>query len=195
MGLLLANCSNKKGDIFLDFSDNLAVRKDNKILKFELGEPIKGEASFFRNGDDIFITSVTNNIIKFSLKDGAVLWKKTIGSVPQANLAFDGGRIYFTTFNNSLYILNYDTGKIEFIYDNADKKTITTCVKPIFYRKKEKNLMIVTFNDGEVVIFNANTRDILKRIPAEILKKTDVVLENNILRVDEKKIDLNTISK
>ncbi|GHU28503.1 hypothetical protein FACS1894152_6260 [Bacilli bacterium] len=193
--LLFTGCSSRKGgDIFVNSNSNLIVKTETKKLKFKLGDSVKGDASTFRNGNDIFITSMSNELIKFSLETDTILWKKSIGSIPQANLSFNGNKeIYFTTIDNNFYILDYDTGKIEFIYDNLDERTITATVKPIYYEKN--NLIVVTFNGGEVIIFDNGSKEILQTIPTKPSGKVSVIVENNILMVDEQAIDLDKVSK
>ncbi|MDR2778061.1 MAG: hypothetical protein LBB13_00955 [Rickettsiales bacterium] len=193
IGLILTSCSSgKRGDVFVDyFGKNLVVKTDGKTTKYKLDSPIKGEPSIFRDEEDVYMISMTNNIAKFSLKNHSIAWQKTIASVPRANFTPAGGKLYFTTLNNSFYILDSETGKIEFIHSNANRTTITTCIKPILY----KNLLVVTFNDGEVIIFDKNSRNILKKIASTPYGKTSVVLENNILTVNSEKIDLSKMGK
>jgi outer membrane protein assembly factor BamB len=167
------------------------VKRDGKTSKYKLDKPTKGESNIFKDGDDVYIISKSNNITKFSLKDRKTSWQKTIASVPLANFAFNGGRIYFTTLNNGFYILDGKTGKIEFIYSNVNRMNVAVHIKPIFY----ENLVIVTFNDGEVIIFDQNNRNILKKITNKYSGKTSVTLENNLLSVNNEKIDLNKIGK
>ncbi|MDR2077525.1 MAG: PQQ-binding-like beta-propeller repeat protein [Rickettsiales bacterium] len=189
----LAGCSSSnRGDVFVDyFGKNLVVKKDNKTSKYRLNGPIKGEVNIFKNGDDVYVASKSNSITKFSLKDNKMVWHKTIASVPMANFAFNDGKLFFTTINNGFYILNGETGKIEFIYSNANRMTVSVCIEPMFY----KNLIIVTFNDGEIIIFDKNSRNILKKITSKFLAKFSVALENNLLSVNDEKIDLDKIGK
>jgi outer membrane protein assembly factor BamB len=191
---LLFGCyRGKRGDIFVDyFGKNLVVKKEGKTLKYRLNRPTKGESNVFRDGDNVYIISVDNSVAKFSLKDSKMLWQKTIASVPMANFAFNGGKLYFTTLNNAFYILDGETGKIDFIYSNINRTSVTVCLKPLFYR----NLVIVTFSDGEVIIFDRESKNIVKKIPSRLSgKKISVTLENSLLSINDEKIDLNKIGK
>ncbi|MDR2777603.1 MAG: PQQ-like beta-propeller repeat protein [Rickettsiales bacterium] len=191
--VLLASCSPRKtGDVFVDSRDNLVIRGNDGLSRFNLGDSIRGEADVFLNNGDAFVVSMSNSIIKFSLKDNAIVWKKSINSIPLANLAFNGSeKIYFTTIDNRFYILDYDTGRIEFIYSNVSERTVVHRIAPIYYRKK--NLIVVTFNDGEVIIFGGRKNNILRVIYPGPARESSVTLENNLLTVNEEVIDLDKV--
>ncbi|MDR1494468.1 MAG: PQQ-like beta-propeller repeat protein [Rickettsiales bacterium] len=190
--LLLASCSSRKEGTFVDSGNHLVLRKDGQTSKFGLGDSVKGDARTFVNGNDIFIVSKSNSIVKFSQKDNALAWKKSIGSVPLANLTFDSfKKIYFTTIDNKFYILDYETGRIDFMYSNIEEKTIAYCLKPILYKKR--NFIVVTFNGGEVIVFDESSKKILKVISPGPFKDMDVTLEGSLLRVNEETMDLDKI--
>ncbi|MDR3079008.1 MAG: PQQ-like beta-propeller repeat protein [Rickettsiales bacterium] len=194
LGGLLTGCSSGGGgDIFVDSRNNLVIREGSESLKFSLGDSVKGAAEIFVNGSDIFIVSMANSIVKFSRESKALVWEKAIASVPLGNLAFDDSRrkIYFTTLDNRFYILDYDSGKIEFIYSNLEERTVTYRLKPLVYRKR--NLLVVTFNGGEVIVFDGNKKNILKVISPGPLRDISVTLEGSLLEVSGETVDLDKI--
>ncbi|MDR1425977.1 MAG: PQQ-like beta-propeller repeat protein [Rickettsiales bacterium] len=195
--LLLVGCYPRRdGDVFITSGKDLVVKREGKSLKFNLRASVADKAKAFVNGDDVFVVSMSNRIVKFSITAGAIAWEKSIGSIPLDNLSFrDSKKVYFTTMDNRFYVLDYDTGKIEFLYSNINEKTIVHRIKPIYYQKK--NLVVVTFNGGDVIIFDGANNSIVKTIPSGkgALGETSVSLSGHILKINEDLIDLDSVRK
>ncbi|MDR1498756.1 MAG: hypothetical protein LBS34_00520, partial [Rickettsiales bacterium] len=104
----------------------------------------------------LFIISTGKNIIKISQKNNAIVWVKKISTVPLDNFSFDEKYVYFNGINGTFYMLNYDTGKIEYIYLNANSTTILDVKKPVIH----KNIVIV-FVKNRVILFDKINKQIL----------------------------------
>ncbi len=156
----------------------------NDDTKLNLKEYLGVKPEIVKNGSDIFIISLSKNIIKISLTNKKVDWIKTINTVPENNFTFDDSNIYFNGINNNFYILNYKTGDIEYIYLNSNVSTITEIKKPIIY----KNFIIAFFNENRLIVFNKNNKQIF-------LDKSynKITVNDGILNIDGKIFDLNKI--
>ena len=154
-------------------------------------EYINGEVGIFEDKDNIFIVSASKGIIKISAKDGKILWKQKIASIPQKNLSFDEKYIYFTSIDNKFYVLNYKDGKTEFIYYTySSERNLMNNVKPIIY----KNAIVVVFGNGETVIFDKKTRKVLRKLPRKEIFDESVTVNNGILKMNNENIlDLNKL--
>lgn len=193
--LVLYSCCNirvKENGYFINLSDSVILRsKEGRIVKVFSPDYIKGKPKAFRDKNNLFITSLSNGIIKISLEKTKITWKKLITSIPQKNLVFDDKNIYFTTIDNKFYILDYDTGETKFIYYNYATDIFNNSIKPILY----KNFVIVTFDNGEIIIFNKNTRKIIEKLhDKSSLDENSIILENNILKTKKLEINLETLS-
>jgi outer membrane protein assembly factor BamB len=141
-------------------------------------------------GNYIYVTGATNMLLKVSAVDGTIQWQKTIAAVPNANLVLNANKIYFTTLANELYVLDDDTGNIEFIYPQPLQRTITSHQQPIFYGQ----LLLVSFNDGSVIIFHKETlKPLRKLVPLDLSGDPTMVLKENILQLQDQQINLDNV--
>lgn len=193
--LILYGCCNKRikeNGYFINLSDSVILRdKEGRITRVVSPDYIKGKPKVFRDKNNLFITSLSNGIIKISLDSTKIIWGKLITSIPQKNLVFDEKNIYFTTVDNKFYILDYDTGETKFIYYNYVINALTNSIKPILY----KDFVIVTFDNGEIIIFDKNSKKIVKKLQDKSsLEDNSIVLENNILKTKKEKVNLDKLS-
>lgn len=192
--VVICSCSNKFSgkDYTLDLGKSLTYKNTNGVkVKLYLPEYINGEVSIFEDKDNIFIISASKGIVKMSAKDGKILWKQKIASIPQKNLSFDEKYIYFTSIDNKFYMLNYEDGKTEFIYYTySSERNLMNNVKPITY----KNTIVVVFGNGETVIFDKKTRKVLRKLPRKEIFDESVTVNNGILKMNNENIlDLNKL--
>lgn len=192
--VVICSCSNKFSgkDYTLDLGKSLTYKNTNGVkVKLYLPEYINGEVGIFEDKDNIFIVSASKGIVKMSAKDGKILWKQKIASIPQKNLSFDEKHIYFTSIDNKFYILNYENGKTEFIYYTySSERNLMNNIKPIVY----KNATAVVFGNGETIIFNKKTKKVLRKLPQKEIFDESVAVDNGILRINNESIlDLNKL--
>ena len=193
--LIIYSCNNefsKKGYNTLNLSKSLIYKNpDGTKVKLNSPEYINGEVTPIEDKDSLFLISASGGIVKMSLENKKVLWKKKIASIPQKNLSFDNGHIYFTSIDNKFYILNYETGETEFIYYTySTKRTLMNSVKPIIY----KNAIIVVFGNGEIVVFDKKSKKVLKKLNEKEIIDDSVILENGILKINNKNaLDINKL--
>lgn len=187
--LLLLSCVHTNNNI----PKNNKYKLSNKTIKFDKNHKIKlnkyinGKPTIVENNDNLFIISVSTNIIKISKNNKKIEWIKKINTIPQNNFVFDDNYIYFIGINNNFYILNYNTGNIEYIFINSNIKTIFNIKKPILYN----NLVIVFFYDNRIIIFNKNNKKILFD---KEYKEINEEINNNLLKINNNEtIDLNKI--
>jgi hypothetical protein len=181
IALLCGACSFFGNRDFRLRNRNLFMNNGNKI---ELNDYVNDDINIIRNGTDLFLISLDRSIMKISLKDKNIDWIKTINTIPQKNLVFDNDFIYFNGINNNFYILNYNTGVIEFIHLNTNQTTVFAAKKPLLY----KNLIVAFFNN-EVIIFNKNSKKIL--LHREYSNFNAVEIKDNVLTVNYEKINLD----
>ena len=167
----------------------LKILKDNKKHKIYLNKKdlINNYFYYSINGDDVFIISLSKNIIKISLKDNEIKWIKSIASIPQNNFAFDEKYLYFNSIDNNFYMLNYKTGDIENIFFNTNINTILNIKKPYI----NNNYIIAFFANNELFIIDKTTKKILSI--EEYIE--NVKIENNILNIDGKIINIDLLKK
>ena len=154
--LLLTSCTTKNivlQDAELLFKNNKIILKENgEKYKINIEEKFVGDINYVINNNDVFITSLTKNLIKLSLTNKKLEWTKKLSTIPQNNFVFKDGYIFFNGVDNNFYILNYNTGDIENIIFNTNTKTVVENRKPYFYGNK----IVVFFNNNEVYIVNTD---------------------------------------
>lgn len=178
---------NKDIKIWVNNFNNIKIKTQNKYLKIHLDKNkiTKNNVNFTINNNDIFITSMTKNLIKISLNSGKIEWIKELATIPQDNFTFNNNNIYFNGTDNNFYVLNYINGNIENIFFNSNVQTIFDVQKPYIYN----NIIVAFFANNEIFIINKNTAKII-----DIYKYDTIKIEKNILILDDKKINLETLS-
>lgn len=179
--LFLNACLFKNNKDYFMFSEKIYLKNGKINLKKYLGK----NPEIIKNNDDIFVISISKNLIKISLTTAKIDWIKSINTVPENNFVFDENYVYFNGINNNFYILNYNTGEIEYIYINSNSNMINNVKKPILY----KNLVIAFFNDYKIVILDKASKKIL--FDENYTKESSVKIENNLLNIGEKIINLD----
>lgn len=192
--IVVCGCSKKFSEKGYTLNLNKSLIYKNATgakVKLQLPEYVNGEVDVFEDGDNIFVVSASRGIVKISTKDGKVCWKQKIAFIPQKNLSFDREYIYFTSIDNKFYILNYESGKTEFIYYTySTERNLMNNVKPMIY----KNVIVVVFGNGETIIFDKETKKVLKKLPQKEIIDDSVMIKNGILRMnDENILDLNNL--
>lgn len=192
--VMICSCSNefsKKG-YTLNLSKSMIYKNAGGAkVKLYLPDYVNGETEIFEDKDYIFLISASNGIVKMSPKERKIIWKQKIASIPQKNLSFDEKYIYFTSIDNKFYILNYETGKTEFIYYTySNERNLMNNIKPMFY----KNAIVVVFGNGETVIFNKANRKVLKKLTKKEILDESVIIDNGILKMNnEDVLNLNIL--
>ncbi len=151
-------------------------------VKISLKEYLSIKPEIIKNNNDVFVISLSKNIIKISLIDKKIEWIKTINTIPENNFIFDEDYIYFNGINNNFYILNYKTGDIEYIYLNSNASTINDVKEPIIH----KNFVVAFFNDKRLVIFDKNNKKVLLD-----QNYNNFIIDGNFLNIDGIIFDLD----
>lgn len=166
--------------------------KAGEKISVKDSEYIKGRVKVTRDleHDSLFVTSLANGILKISLESGKVLWRKMLSSIPQNNLVFDDKYVYFTTADGKFYMLDQGTGDTAFLYYNYSSDFITNDIKPILY----KNLVVVTFDNGDLLILDRDSKKVLKKFNDKpLLYGETIELKGNRLLTKTKQINLDEI--
>ncbi len=146
---------------FLDTRGNLIARSlDNlnkNIWKVRVIERTNfvnyygGKISFYN--DIIYLTTRLNEIIAVS-KDGNILWRKKLNTIPISTPVIENTTIYVITNDNKLYALDTADGRIKWIsYGNPKDSAILGSANPVIYN----DYVIASYSSGELFILNKNT--------------------------------------
>lgn len=110
-----------------------------------------GKISFYN--DTLYITTRLNELIKIS-KNGDILWRKKLNTVPISTPVIDNDTVYTITSDNKIYALDTNDGKIKWIsFGNIKDSAILGSANPIIY----KDYVIASYSSGELFILNKQT--------------------------------------
>lgn len=180
--LFLSGCVTKNvinDNVKILAKNNEIVIEDNKgTYKIKNNVKFVGDIKYIVINDDVFIISLSKDIIRLSLTEKKIKWVKTLSTIPQSNFVFNNNRIYFNGSDNNFYILDYDTGNIENIIFNTPVTTITGARDPYFYNNK----IVVFFANNEIYLVNSNDY----KIERKIFYKYSVDIQENKIIIDNK---------
>jgi outer membrane protein assembly factor BamB len=145
-----------KGNLYArDLSTYKVIWKKKLINKWFIKSLASGKISYF-NGQ-VFVSSGYNMVICVNAKDGRIIWRKTISSIPISAPISDGNQVFVIANDNKTYALNAKTGEINWTHSGILKATgILGSANPVLY----KNYLISSYSSGEVYALNKKNGEV-----------------------------------
>ncbi|MDR2760913.1 MAG: PQQ-like beta-propeller repeat protein [Rickettsiales bacterium] len=146
------------GGQYINMFGFLVLRGREKTITVPLGRKKSDPHAISAFGENVFIGFSDGELLKIDGNSGKILWKKNLDIFADRPLSFDGENIYFVSLGNDFYVLDQNSGKIKFIYFNANVTTVTNSAPPVVL----DNRVEATFNDGQVMTFSKNNWETLQ---------------------------------